>query len=378
MPERPDLEVVPGAAGDDEQREAEEHPVEWNVAPAAGEDEERERDRRVREGDETVGDGVEPDEAGRPEVAMSVRHEARGEEVLEEARPRHVSTLVPTAAKHSRMDARISVKLVKNSDSGGRYGAVVSHATRERRHDARGRSQHPRGGRTHADRQAAEGGAPRRRRDLRQVRVPEPGRLDEGPGGAATSSPTPSGAGCSGRAARSSRRPAATPAWAWRWWRRCAATPASSSCPTRCRRRRSPALRAFGAQVVICPTAVEPEDPRSYYQTAKRIVAGDAGRVLRQPVPQPGQPRGALHLDGARDLGADRRRGRRLRAPAWAPAGRSRAAARYFKEKKPGFQLVGVDPIGSLYYEYVKTGRHDPAVRLLRRGDRRGLPARAR
>ncbi len=30
-------------------------------------------------------------------------------------------------------------------------------------------------------------------------------------------------------------------------------------------------LRAFGARVVVCPTAVEPEDPRSYYQVAKRI-----------------------------------------------------------------------------------------------------------
>jgi cystathionine beta-synthase len=30
---------------------------------------------------------------------------------------------------------------------------------------------------------------------------------------------------------------------------------------------------------------------------------------------------------------------------------------RFFKEKKPGFRLVGIDPIGSLYYEYVKTGR---------------------
>ena len=42
---------------------------------------------------------------------------------------------------------------------------------------------------------------PRRGRHLRQVRVPEPGRVDEGPGGDATSSPTPSAAGCSGRAA---------------------------------------------------------------------------------------------------------------------------------------------------------------------------------
>src|SRR5262252_8495138 len=31
-------------------------------------------------------------------------------------------------------------------------------------------------------------------------------------------------------------------------------------------------LRAFGAKVVICPTAVEPEDPRSYYEVTKRLV----------------------------------------------------------------------------------------------------------
>src|SRR5207237_8158257 len=36
-------------------------------------------------------------------------------------------------------------------------------------------------------------------------------------------------------------------------------------------------LRAFGAKVVICPTAVEPEDPRSYYEVTKRIVAETAG-----------------------------------------------------------------------------------------------------
>ena len=83
-----------------------------------------------------------------------------------------------------------------------------------------------------------------------------------------------------------------------------AATSASSSCPTRCRRRRSPTLRAFGAQVVICPTAVEPEDPRSYYQVAKRIADETPNCVLREPVPQPRQPRGALPLDGARRSGS--------------------------------------------------------------------------
>ncbi len=72
-------------------------------------------------------------------------------------------------------------------------------------------------------------------------------------------------------------------------------------------------LRAFGARVVVCPTAVEPEDPRSYYQVSKRIADGDAELVLREPVPQPREPRGALHLDGPRDLAADRRRPRRVR-----------------------------------------------------------------
>ena len=117
------------------------------------------------------------------------------------------------------------------------------------------------------------------------------------------------------------------------------------------------ALRAFGAKVVICPTAVEPEDPRSYYEVAKRIVAGDAGRVPREPVPQPGQPRGALPLDRAGDLGADRRRDRRVRrrhGHGRHHLGLRRATSR---RRSPDFQLVGVDPIGSLYYDYVKTGR---------------------
>ena len=192
---------------------------------------------------------------------------------------------------------------------------------------------------------------------LRQVRVPEPGRLDEGPGRAQHRRATPSGAGCSGRAAPSSRRPAATPAWAWRWSRRCAATSASSSCPTRCRRRRSPALRAFGARVVICPTAVEPEDPRSYYQVAKRIVAGDAElRSTRTSTTTPPTPRRTTSRRRPRSGSRPAARST-CSSPAWARAARSRGCGRYFKEKKPGFQLVGVDPIGSLYYDYVKTGR---------------------
>jgi len=50
------------------------------------------------------------------------------------------------------------------------------------------------------------------------------------------------------------------------------------------------ALRAFGARVVICPTAVEPEDPRSYYQTAKRIVAETPGAFYANQYHNPANP----------------------------------------------------------------------------------------
>ena len=49
-------------------------------------------------------------------------------------------------------------------------------------------------------------------------------------------------------------------------------------------------LRAFGARVVICPTAVEPEDPRSYYQTAKRIVAETPGAFYANQYHNPANP----------------------------------------------------------------------------------------
>ena len=52
-----------------------------------------------------------------------------------------------------------------------------------------------------------------------------------------------------------------------------------------------------------------------------------------------------------------RRRGRRVRRRHGHGRHDQRLRASFFKEKKPGFQLVGVDPVGSLYYDFVKTGR---------------------
>ena len=58
------------------------------------------------------------------------------------------------------------------------------------------------------------------------------------------------------------------------------------------------ALRAFGADVIVCPTDVDPEDPRSYYSVSSRLERETPNSLEGQPVRQPLQRAGALRTDG--------------------------------------------------------------------------------
>ena len=69
-------------------------------------------------------------------------------------------------------------------------------------------------------------------------------------------------------------------------------------------------LRAFGAKVVITPTAVAPEDPRSYYSVADRIAAETPNAILANQYHNPEKP---LPYHRARDLEADPGTGNRCR-----------------------------------------------------------------
>ena len=72
-------------------------------------------------------------------------------------------------------------------------------------------------------------------------------------------------------AARSSSRRRATPATGSRSPPHSRAIAASSSWPTSSRPEKQALLRAYGAEVVLCPTNVEPESPESYYSVAARL-----------------------------------------------------------------------------------------------------------
>jgi len=115
-------------------------------------------------------------------------------------------------------------------------------------------------------------------------------------------------------------------------------------------------LRAFGAKVVICPTAVEPEDPRSYYEVTKRLVKETPSSFHSNQYYNPANPE-AHYVSTAPELWEQTGGEIDVFVAGMGTGGTISGCGKFFKEKKPGFQVVGVDPIGSLYYEYVKTGR---------------------
>ncbi len=115
-------------------------------------------------------------------------------------------------------------------------------------------------------------------------------------------------------------------------------------------------LRAFGAKVVVCPTAVEPDDPRSYYMTAKRLVEETPNSFYANQYHNPANPE-AHALSTAPEIWEQTGGELDVFVAGMGTGGTISGCGKYFKDKKPGFKVVGIDPIGSLYYEYVKTGR---------------------
>jgi cystathionine beta-synthase len=115
-------------------------------------------------------------------------------------------------------------------------------------------------------------------------------------------------------------------------------------------------LRAWGARVVVCPTAVEPEDPRSYYSVAKRISQETPNCFYANQYHNPDNPGGHYRSTGP-EIWENTGGEIDVFVAGLGTGGTMAGIGRYLKEKKPAVQLVGVDPIGSLYYDYIKTQR---------------------
>lgn len=118
------------------------------------------------------------------------------------------------------------------------------------------------------------------------------------------------------------------------------------------------ALRAFGAEVIVCPTNVEPEDPRSYYSVAAR---------LNREIPNSFYPNQYDNLSNSQahyeQTGPeiwDQTDGKITHLVVGAGTGGTICGtARYLKEKNPDIQIWGIDTYGSVLKVMHDTGVFD-------------------
>ena len=118
-------------------------------------------------------------------------------------------------------------------------------------------------------------------------------------------------------------------------------------------------LRAFGAKVVITPTAVEPNDPRSYYSVANKIVAETPNAILANQYHNPINPEAHIRTTGPEIW--DQTQGAVTDVViGMGTGGTVTGVARYLKSKNPSIKIIGVDIVGSLLYDTWRLGHIPP------------------
>ncbi len=118
-------------------------------------------------------------------------------------------------------------------------------------------------------------------------------------------------------------------------------------CPDKVSKDKRDVLRAYGAEVVVCPTAVAPEHPDSYYNVSDRL-ASQPGAWKPDQYSNQHNPRSHYETTGPEIW--EQTEGRITHFVAGVGTGGTiTGVGRYLKEKNPAVQVVGADPAGSVY-----------------------------
>ena len=114
-------------------------------------------------------------------------------------------------------------------------------------------------------------------------------------------------------------------------------------------------LRAFGAEVVITPTAVPPDHPDHYLQKARAITAATPGAVMADQFYNEANPQ--IHYETTGPEIWEQSAGRVTHFVASAGTGGTiTGVGRYLKEKNPAVRVIGIDPEGSITAPFFNTG----------------------
>jgi cystathionine beta-synthase len=107
-------------------------------------------------------------------------------------------------------------------------------------------------------------------------------------------------------------------------------------------------LRAYGAEVVVCPTAVDPDHPDSYYSVARRLTESTPGAFMPNQYANPHNPEAHELTTGPEIWRQTAGRITHL-VVSIGTGGTISGTGRYLKAQNPAIQIIGADPEGSVY-----------------------------
>jgi len=118
-------------------------------------------------------------------------------------------------------------------------------------------------------------------------------------------------------------------------------------------------LRAVGAEVVVCPTDVAPDDPRSYYSTSKRIAEETPNSWYVNQYDNPSNTQAHYETTGPEIW--EQTEGKITHFVVGVGTGGTiSGVGKFLKEKNPNIKIWGIDTYGSVFKKYHETGVFDP------------------
>ena len=118
------------------------------------------------------------------------------------------------------------------------------------------------------------------------------------------------------------------------------------------------ALRALGAEVIVCPTDVDPEDPRSYYSVSSRLEKETPNSWKPNQYDNPSNAQ--AHYESTGPEIWDQTDGKITHLVVGVGTGGTiSGTARFLKEKNPNIQVLGIDTYGSIFKQYKETGSYN-------------------
>ncbi len=117
-------------------------------------------------------------------------------------------------------------------------------------------------------------------------------------------------------------------------------------------------LKALGAEIVLCPKDVKPEDPRSYYEQAKRLAKEIPGAFYVNQNFNP-QNMEAHFMTTGKEIWEQSQGKVTHYIASTGTGGTLCGAAQYLKQQKPDTRIIAVDAYGSVLKKYYETGIYD-------------------